>query len=79
LSLAGCVSSTGIVKISDDTFMLGAQDPNTRSSSDVKVALYKEANAFCQKDGKKFIQLSNVGEDFKPGSSASAEIQFKCQ
>jgi hypothetical protein len=79
-TLSGCATTTGIVKISEDTYMLAKQDPTTLSGAGIKVELYKEANEFCAKSGKKFVQVSNASVDaVSAQSSASAEIQFKCQ
>jgi hypothetical protein len=79
-TLSGCATTTGIVKISEDTYMLAKQDPTTWSGAGIKVELYKEANEFCAKSGKKFVQVSNTSVDaVSAQSSASAEIQFKCQ
>ena len=75
----GCSTTTGIVKISEDTYMLAKQSGTAYTAGQVKVELYKEANVFCEKDGKKFVQLSNTGVDYGFTSYASAEIQFKCQ
>ncbi len=78
--LAGCVSTTGVVKISEDTYMLAKQDASVWSGAGVKVELYKEANEYCAKLGKKFSQVSNTSVDAASGRSmAGAEIQFKCQ
>jgi hypothetical protein len=80
VALSGCGTSTGIVKISDDTYMLAKQDAMAWSGSGVKVELYKEANEFCAKEGKKFIQVSNTSVDAAMYQTmAGAEIQFKCQ
>lgn len=77
---SGCGTTTGIVKISEDTYMLAKQDMTRWSGSGVKVKLYKEANEFCTKSGKKFVQVSNTSVDAAPKHSmAGAEIQFKCQ
>ena len=79
-TISGCATTTGIVKISEDTYMLAKLDPNTFSGAGIKVELYKEANEFCAKSGKKFVQVSNTSVDaVSAQSSASAEIQFKCQ
>jgi hypothetical protein len=78
--LAGCGGTTGIVKISEDTYMLAKQDATVWSGSGIKVELYKEANEFCAKTGKKFVQVSNTSVDaVSKQSMAGAEIQFKCQ
>ena len=75
----GCATSTtGIVKISEDTYMLAKQNPNVWTEAEVKVEIYKEANAFCEKDGKKFTQISSTGNDSGINWS-SAEVQFKCE
>jgi hypothetical protein len=77
--LAGCGTATGIVKISDDTFLLAKQDHLVWSGAGVKVELYKEANEFCKKSGKKFVQVSDKSVDAVLNQSAAgAEIQFKC-
>ena len=46
---SGCGTTTGIVKISEDTFMLAKQDMTRWSGSGVKVELYKEANGHSYK------------------------------
>ena len=80
MTLVGCGATTGIVKISEDTYMLAKQDATVWSGAGVKVELYKEANEFCAKTGKKFIQVSNTSVDaVSKQSMAGAEIQFKCQ
>lgn len=77
--VAGCAANTGIVKISDDTYMIGKQGGWESSGSVVKVGLYKEGNQFCANMGKKFVQVSGQSDDAGPGKHATAEIQFKCQ
>lgn len=79
-TLSGCGTTTGIVKISEDTYMLAKQDATVWSGAGVKAELYKEANEFCAKSGKKFVQVSNTSVDaVSKQSMAGAEIQFKCQ
>ncbi len=78
LLIAGCAANTGIVKISDDTYMYSKQDGFTSSGATIKVGLYKEANDFCKAQGKKFIQVSNNSTDQEHGKFSAAEIQFKC-
>lgn len=78
--LVGCSTTTGIVKISEDTYMLAKQDASVWSGAGVKVELYKEANAFCAGQGKKFVQVSNTSVDaVSKQTMAGAEIQFKCK
>lgn len=78
--LVGCGTSTGIVKITDDTYMLAKQDSVTWSGASVKVEIYKEANQFCASQGKKFVTVSDRSNDAALYQSmAGAEIQFKCR
>ncbi|OAM51819.1 hypothetical protein A7981_10175 [Methylovorus sp. MM2] len=79
LTITGCAANTGIVKISDDTYMIGKQGGWESSGSVVKVELYKEGNQFCSNIGKKFVPLSSQSDDQGLGKHATAEIQFKCQ
>lgn len=79
IAIQGCASSTGVVKIADDTYMLGKQDPNVWSGSGVKAELYKEGAAHCEKLGRKFVPLTSTAVDaVSKQSMAGAEIQFKC-
>lgn len=79
ITVAGCAANTGIVKISDDTYLLGKQGGWESSGSVLKAELYKEANQFCSNMGKTFVQTSAQSDDQGPGKHATAEIQFKCQ
>jgi uncharacterized protein YcfL len=76
--LTGCASNSGIVKISDDTYMYAKQSGWEQSGAAIKVQLYKEANEFCKAQGKKFVQISNQSNDGGPAKFTSAEIQFQC-
>ncbi len=79
-AIAGCAApNTGIVQIADDTYMYGKQDWSAHSGSVVKAELYKEANAFCARKGKKFAPVSSTHQDHSFGKSAAAEIQFTCK
>ena len=49
---SGCTTSTGIVKITDDTYMLGKHVSVGWSGSVLKEELYREANKYCKKTGK---------------------------
>lgn len=79
VALAGCAANTGIVKISEDTYMYSKQDGWQPSGGMIKAGMYKEANEFCSKTGKKFMQVSNTSNDQVDGAYAGAEIQFKCE
>lgn len=78
--LIGCASNTGFVKLTEDTYMYGKQDAMAWSGSAVKAEMYKEAIAFCQNQGKKFIPMSSTSADAALYQShAGAEIHFACR
>ncbi|NOU24091.1 MAG: hypothetical protein HOO90_00990 [Methylotenera sp.] len=79
VALVGCAANTGIVKISEDTYMYGKQAGWEQSGAVIKVGMYKEANEFCSKMGKKFVQVANSSSDQEAGKFSAAEIQFKCE
>jgi hypothetical protein len=79
VALVGCAANTGIVKISDDTYMYAKQAGWEQSGAVIKVGMYKEANEFCKSQGKKFVQVTNSSSDQENGKFSSAEIQFKCE
>ena len=80
VGVIACAGGSGIVQISDDTYMhskLGGTF--TVSGSEVKAELYKEANEFCSAKGKKMEPLTSTHVDNMGVNYASAEIQFKCR
>ncbi len=79
VGVIGCAGS-GIVQISDDTYMHSKLGGGfTVSGSVVKAELYKEANEFCATKGKKMEPLTSTHVDNMGSNFASAEIQFKCR
>lgn len=80
LALSGCaVTNTGIVKIADETYMVGEQDKFESFGTVLKARLYRQANEFCSEKGRK-VQLVNDRADDQIGNrAASAEVQFRCQ
>lgn len=82
LSLAACgTMSTGVTPIGKGIYMLGAQDYSINySGSKVKAELYKEAAAYCKKEGKEVAPVSDSAVDAAMYSNyASAEIKFRCE
>jgi hypothetical protein len=80
--IAGCAASnTGVVPIGGGLYMLGSQDYSLNySGSKVKAELYREAAAFCEKQGKQLAPVSDTARDAALYSNyASAEIKFRCQ
>lgn len=79
--LAGCAASmpnTGIVGIGKDTYMSAKFGGMEWSGGKVKAELYKDAGAFCAKQGKQVIPLDSTSKDATAYQYASAEIQFRC-
>ena len=76
--LSACATTTGITPIGDGTYMLGTQTMGW-SGSQIKADLFKEAAAFCAKNGKTFKPISDQGKDASFTEYASAEIKFACK
>jgi hypothetical protein len=77
----GCATTgtNGIVKIGPDLYMVGGLGKFTDfSSSAIKARLYKQANEFCEKQGRVMVPIDSTGKDSEYGQYASAEIQFLC-
>lgn len=80
LILAGC-SSTGIVPIDRDTYMVAKTSPacGFRSADGTKAKLYREANKFCAKKNRQIETVDVTGRNGIPfARCASAELRFRC-
>jgi hypothetical protein len=77
--IVGC-ASTGVVKVGEDTFMIGKKDgtPGLGVSLSNKAEVYKEANDFCQRDNLEFQVIRELVTPARPAQLGSTEIQFKC-
>ena len=77
--LTSCTSSTGVIPIGEDTYMIGKSTNLALTSSGIKAAAFKEASAYCAKKNKKIQIISTTATDMKLGSHVgSTEIQFMC-
>lgn len=79
--LSGCMfNSTGIVPIDKDVYMVAKTSPGGGfvTADRTKAVIYQEANAFCEKQGKKIETVKITAVDGRPFRSASAELQFRC-
>jgi len=81
LLLAGCGPNKDVVKMNDDTYMLGSQERLAASGSAVKKNLIVEAEAFCASSGKKLQMLGDKSVEFALGNNNGfgAQIQFRCR
>ncbi|MDP2784904.1 MAG: hypothetical protein Q8O38_09990 [Sulfurimicrobium sp.] len=80
LSLTGCASS-GPVPIGKDTYMISKQSAGGAfvAASSVKADVFREANEFCNSQGKTFqVVGTNQVEALIGSRMPSAEVQFMC-
>ena len=77
--LAGC-SSTGVIPMDRDSFMIGKKDglPGLGISLSNKAEVYKEANEFCANKGLDVQTLHVTTTPAQPGVLGYTELQFKC-
>ncbi|MFT6906676.1 MAG: hypothetical protein ACJAS1_003344 [Oleiphilaceae bacterium] len=80
LFLAGC-QSTGVIPMDQDSYMIGKKDgsPGLGVSLSNKAEVYKEANAFCHKNGLEVKTLHVTVTPAQVGKLGSTELQFKCE
>jgi hypothetical protein len=82
LLVAGCATTSGssdIAPMGSDTYMLARPGGFfTISGGEVKAQLYRDANEFCQKQGKQLIPVNSSSRDSAPYTYANAELQFRC-
>lgn len=78
--LTGCATSTGVVPIGQDTFMISGsgKSPGGYSGSEVKAASYREASQYCTSLGKKLQVVNTRQNDQSFGVNATAELTFMC-
>lgn len=77
--LSGCASS-GVVPIGQDTYMITKQSAGGMfvSPGSIKVEIFREAQSFCQSEGKIFQVVGTNELASFPGRLPSAEVQFMC-
>lgn len=79
LSLAGCASSSGVVPMGQDTYMISRSAGYGHSATGpVKIAALQEANEYCAKNGKEFQIVHTQETPMSFGHFPEAEIQFMC-
>lgn len=78
-SLPSCSTSSGVVPIGQDTYLISRSHKSTRGSGTwVKGEALQEANEYCEKRGKVMKLVKTVERDMKPfRADASAEVYFK--
>ena len=78
--ISGCSTSSGVVSVGQDTYMVARTHKGTGgSAAPVKADALKEADDYCKKHGKVMKLIKTVQKDMKPfQSDAAAEVYFKC-
>jgi hypothetical protein len=76
LLLAGC-SSSGVVPTGQDTYMVSRRS-TASSGGEITVKLFREANAFCEKDGKEVFEIGSRSRDAGFARTGNAELRFRC-
>lgn len=77
--LAGCASTTGVVPIGQNTFMIAREDNGPAASlGALKAATFKEAGAFCAGQAKT-MQVSKESDTPRSlGQFPQTTLQFQC-
>jgi hypothetical protein len=77
--MVGCASTTGVVPIGKDTYMIVREDNGPAASlGTIKAATFKEAGAFCSGKGKT-MQVSKESDTPRSfGQFPQTTLQFTC-
>lgn len=77
--LAGCASSTGVVPIGQNTFMIAREDNSPAASlGTLKAAAVKEAAAFCASQTKVMQVIKENDTPRSLGQFPQTTLQFQC-
>lgn len=82
LILAGCSEKSGVYASGSGTHSITNQAATGLSGKqDIKTNAYKEAAAFCQKEGKDFVvvQMDENEGPYILGKFPRVTLQFKCK
>jgi hypothetical protein len=80
LCILSACGNTGVIKMEKDKYMVSVKSAKVGfvNAAEEKVEAYKEANAFCQKQGKEVETINLELRDSGLAQSASATLEFKC-
>ena len=78
LALSGCATSTGVVPMGKDTYMIAIGGKTTASGGKLKAQALKEAAEYCSQKNKQLQVVNTQQRDMSFGIDPSAEIQFMC-
>lgn len=78
---AGCASSSGVVPIGPDTYMVSRQAATGFSGmGTLKADAFKEADTFCKSEGKvlQVVRTQDAQPPFIFGNFPKTEVEFMC-
>jgi hypothetical protein len=76
--LAGCASSSGVLPVGPDTYMISNNRSGWRGGSEAaKSEAITSANAHCSQMGKQ-VMVTNVATERRREGAGSADITFQC-
>jgi len=79
--LAGCASNSGVVPMGSGTYMISRQAATGFTGlGNLKAEALREANAFCEEQGKTFELLDSRQSEppYVLGNYPRVEIEFRC-
>ena len=79
VTLVGCASTTGVVPMGRDTYMVAREDNGPAASiGAIKAAALKDASVFCGAKGQTFevVNSNDVPRSF--GQFPQTQLQFRC-
>ena len=78
-AVAGCATSTGVVPIGGDSYMVSHRDNGPAASlGALKAAAYQDAAQFCAGQGKSMQVLRSNDVPRSLGQFPETEVQFTC-
>jgi hypothetical protein len=79
LILTGCASTTGVVSMGKDAYMVAREDNGPAASlGAIKAATFKEAGAFCSGQGKTMQVTKESDTPRSFGTFPQTTLQFTC-
>ena len=79
LIVVGCASSSGVVPMGGDKFMISRSEKGYTTGSKVKADALKDANEFCAAKGKSLQIIKATSSDMAVfRSDPQAEVEFMC-
>ncbi|MCR4303994.1 MAG: hypothetical protein NUV63_07195 [Gallionella sp.] len=77
--MAGCASHSGVIADGKDAFIVIESGNSSTSAGDLKIAAYKEANAYCKKLNKRFESISeHIVRAGVLSRYSEVDVRFRC-